>query len=152
MVQSGPSPPQTVGVFLRYDHERLEALFAKLIDEFREGDPDDLRATWTRFETGLLAHFAAEERYLLPLFARVDPGEAAALLAEHALFRRKLDDLGVGVDLHAVRLDVAQELVKALREHAGREDRLLYRWAERNVDRPSQEQLERELGGPVHEE
>lgn len=149
MVQSSSSPPESVGVFLRYDHERLEALFAKLIDEFRGGDRDDLRATWARFETGLLAHFAAEERYLLPLFARVDPGEASALLAEHALYRRKLDELGVGVDLHAVRLDVAQELVNALREHAGREDRLLYRWAEQNVDRSSQELIERELGGPV---
>jgi hemerythrin-like domain-containing protein len=138
-------------ILLVRDHERLERLFVKLLDAFREGDPADLRAMWSRFETGLSAHLAAEERYLMPLFARVEPGEAAALLAEHGGFRRKLNDLGVGVDLHAVKLDVAQEFVEALRAHAHREDRLLYRWAERELEQSGQEAVERELGGSVQE-
>jgi len=127
------------------DHERLEALFAQLLDGFREGDRDELRELWTRFDAGLLAHLAAEERYLMPLFERVQPGEAAALLAEHATFRRTLEELGVGVDLHTVKLNVAQAFVDLLRAHAQREDRLLYRWAEREVGEPGQEAMAREL-------
>jgi Hemerythrin HHE cation binding domain len=138
-----------VRALLRRDHDRLERLFARVLDEFREGDPDDVRAIWTRFESGLAAHFDAEERYLMPLFARVDPGEASELLAEHTVFRRRLGDLGVGVDLHAVRLDVAQELVKTLREHAAREDGLLYRWADLEIDAAGRRLIERELTGAV---
>jgi hemerythrin-like domain-containing protein len=119
------------------DHERLDALFVELLDEFREGDPNDVRAMWARFETGLTAHLDAEERYLLPLFARLEPEEAAGLLAEHAVLRRTLDELGVGVDLHAVSLNVARKFVETLRAHAHHEDqvcawrKLLYQWAER---------------------
>jgi Hemerythrin HHE cation binding domain len=146
-----PAQRRNLRILLVRDHERLERLFVKLLDEFREGDPDDLRATWTHFETGLFAHLAAEERYLMPLFARVEPDEAAALLAEHGSFRKMLNDLGVGVDLHAVRLDVAEEFVESLRSHAHREDQLLYRWAERELEQSGQEAVERDLGGPAQE-
>jgi hemerythrin-like domain-containing protein len=146
MVRSSSSrTARPLGALLRFDHERLEASFLDLVDEFHEGDRDDLRAAWARFERGLLAHFDAEERYLLPLFARVDPGEAAALVAEHDLFRREVAELGVGVDLHVVRLDAARELVDGLREHAAREERLFYRWAEAHVDRARRLLVERGL-------
>jgi hemerythrin-like domain-containing protein len=134
---------------LTRDHERLEALFVQLLDECREGDWDELRKMWSRFDTDLLAHLAVEERYLLPLFERVEPIEAGALLAEHVVFRRTLDELGVGVDLHAVRLDVAQGFIEALRAHAKREDQLFYRWAEREVGELGQEAVVRDLGTPT---
>lgn len=73
------------------------------------------------------------------------------MLAEHAAFRKTLDELGVGVDLHAVKLDVAQEFVNALRAHARREDQLLYRWAEREVGEPDQRAMARELGARAQE-
>lgn len=128
------------------DHERLDALFVKLLEEFREGDPKKVRAMWTRFETGLSAHLQAEERHLLPLFAGVEPAEAAGLLAEHATFRKRLDELGVGVDLHVVSLAIALEFVESLRAHARRENRLFYRWAERRVEESIQKATARELG------
>ena len=127
------------------DHERLDALFVKLLEEFREGDPKKVRAMWTRFETGLSAHLQAEERHLLPLFAGVEPAEAAGLLAEHATFRKRLDELGVGVDLHVVSLAIALEFVESLRAHARRENRLFYRWAER-VEESIQKAVARGLG------
>jgi hemerythrin-like domain-containing protein len=141
-----PSPVlRSLANLLGRDHERLRALFARLIDEFREGDRDELRRTFSEFEAGLLAHFAAEERHLLPLFERSAPIDAAALRNEHDFFRRTLDELGVGVDLHSVKLDVAQGFVDALSEHARREDSKLYLWAERGLDSAGREALARDL-------
>lgn len=128
------------------DHERLDALFVALLETFLERDPNDVRAMWTRFDLSLSAHFDAEERYLLPLFGRVDPDEAAGLLAQHAVFRRSLDELGVGVDLHAVSLNVARGFIEGLRAHAHREEKLFYRWADRLVDDSGQEAVAHALG------
>jgi len=115
------------------DHERLEALLTRLLDRLCEGYAGEMRAMWARFEMRLSAHLGAEERYLLPLFARVGSEEAAELLTEHAVFRKAMEDLGAGVDSHAVSLDVARGFVGALRAHADRETKLFYRWAERQV-------------------
>ncbi|HTP25238.1 MAG TPA: hemerythrin domain-containing protein [Anaeromyxobacteraceae bacterium] len=128
------------------DHARLDALFVQLLDQFRETDPDELRNMWTRFEAGLLAHFVAEERYLLPPFARAEPQEASALVAEHAGFRKTLDALGVGVDLHAVSPDVADDFIEALRAHALREDRLFYKWVEREIQESDRAAVGRDIG------
>ena len=48
---------------------------------------------------------------------------------EHARIRQLLGELGVGVDLHLVRLELAREFIDFLRAHARREEALLYRWA-----------------------
>jgi hemerythrin-like domain-containing protein len=133
--------------FLLGDHLRLEALLGELIDEFREGHPDEVREMWARFDSGLSMHLSAEERYLLPLYTAAEPREAEALLAEHDTFRKGLDELGVGVDLQMVNLDVAQAFIDAVRAHARREDELLYRWAEREVGGSRQDAVARELGG-----
>jgi hemerythrin-like domain-containing protein len=137
--------------FLLGDHARLDELFSELLDEFREGDRDEVRSMWARFEEGLLGHFTAEERYLLPLYDKAEPGEAERLLSEHASFRRTLEELGVGVDLGVVNVDVAKAFVDRLRGHARREDHLLYRWAEREVGAAGRKAVTRDLGG-VHDE
>jgi hemerythrin-like domain-containing protein len=145
MTGESPGRAGSLRALLRGDHQRLEELFVQLLEAFHESDWDELREMWSRFDAGLSAHLAAEERQLLPLFERVEPGEAAALLADHARFRRTLDDLGVGVDLHLVKLDAAQGFVEALRAHADREDQLLYRWADRALPESGQEAVAREL-------
>jgi hemerythrin-like domain-containing protein len=145
MPGESPRDIESVRHLLFGDHERLDALFVELIDTFREGDWDDVRAMWTQLDSGLVAHLEAEERHLLPLFARVEPAEAAALLAEHARFRTMLNELGVGVDLRSVSLAVADAFVDALRAHARREDELFYRWAERHIDASAREAVAREL-------
>ena len=138
--------PHDLHATLKRDHERLEKLFVELLDQFREMDPDELRNSWTRFEGGLRAHFRAEERYLLPAFGRVEPQESATLLADHTSFRKTLDALGVGVDLHVVSLDVAHGFIDALRAHANREDRLLYEWADRELREADRSAVARGIG------
>jgi hypothetical protein len=119
--------------FLKLDHERIDHLLEDLLQVFARGDADALRDAWTRFEAGLQGHLVAEERYMLPLLRASHPAEADALTAQHEGFRRALAELGVGTDLRLVKLDVAQDLVRDLREHAAREEAFLYDWADREL-------------------
>ena len=144
---SETAKPESLRTFLTRDHQRLDILFGHLLEEFGEGHREGVREMWTRFDAGLSSHIKAEEKYLLPEFERVEPAEAAALRADHAHFRKTLAELGLGVDLDMVSLDVAEEFVKALRAHGRKEDELLYQWAQREISEEGQARIERELGG-----
>jgi len=89
---------------------------------------------WTEFDHRLSAHMEAEERFVLPAFAHVDRTEALALIREHGDIRALMLELGVAVDLHQLRFEKARDLVDLLRSHSGREDNLLYRWADQNLE------------------
>lgn len=125
------------GDLLRADHGRLEILLQDLLAAFAADEPDELRRRWNELDRSLTAHMAVEERLILPAFARHDPGEAASLLAEHGELRRELFELGIAVDLHMIREEAGRRFVARLRDHARREDALLYRWASAHVDRDS---------------
>jgi hypothetical protein len=84
-----------------------------------------------------------EERHVLPAFRAVDKREADDLLREHHLIRCRLMDLGVGVDLHLLRVEVVADFIAVLRAHARREDALMYHWAEREL--PESEQAVRRV-------
>ena len=73
---------------LRGHHTRLIGLFQDLLSEARKDDRSGLREMWTRFEAGLLAHINAEELELLPLYGKGHAAAAAAILEDHAFFRR----------------------------------------------------------------
>jgi len=111
------------------DHRRLEKLFTQLMEAFNADAREETQQLWSELERGLETHFTAEERFLFPSFALVDPVETGHLSAEHAALRARVADLGVGVDLKLVRADVAKDFIDGIRAHAAREDALLYRWA-----------------------
>jgi hemerythrin-like domain-containing protein len=115
------------------DHRRLEDLFTRLRDAFDANAREDTQTLWSELETGLEKHFAAEEKYLFPRFAKLDATETKGLLGEHELIRHQLGELGMGVDLTLVRADVAKGFLDALHAHAQREDEILYRWARESL-------------------
>ncbi len=131
----GPAPTALVG--LRYamvhDHSELAQNFERLIEACRAGACDDAAAEFAGLEHRLANHLAFEEEVMFPRFERVDAEEVAELTREHARIRRLTEQLGVDVDLHALRLAHAEDLVTLLRAHAKREDELLYRWAEASL-------------------
>jgi hemerythrin superfamily protein len=112
------------------DHRELDTLFDALLLDIQGGDPPRCQATWARFELALLNHIDAEEIYLLPSFDRVDPLEAAGIRQEHATLRRLLAEMGVRLELHAVKEENVRRLIDTLRKHARREEVVLYRWAD----------------------
>lgn len=129
----GGSATNDLRTLLSKDHGRLDELFEQLIAAFRAGDRDQAAALWDAFDTGLEAHMALEESRLLPEFAKVDPEEAAALTREHTAIRNALSQLGIGVDLHYTNAAAVERFIQVLREHAKREDSLMYRWAHANL-------------------
>ena len=122
---------------LLVEHARLDASLERLLAAYRTGDREAAAEAFGDFEDRLTDHFDLEERAVFPTFAEHEPREAAELLAEHAAIRARLEELGVGVDLHATRLGAIEGLAQLLREHAAREDRLLYPWADRTFSDPA---------------
>jgi hemerythrin-like domain-containing protein len=121
----------STATLLRAEHARLEVIYERLLDAYREGSWPDVGAEWERFEPALRAHMDLEERYVFPIFREADPEEADHLLRDHDRLRRRLEVLGVNVELHAVTPFDAEELIEHLRTHRAREERLLYPWMDR---------------------
>jgi hemerythrin superfamily protein len=132
-MQAAEVRDETLFTYMADHHARLDRLFDTLLDAMRAGAPD-LRDIWSELDRGLMAHMEAEERYVLPAFARVDRDEAMALLREHGKIREQLLELGVAIDLHVIRWPRSEEFVRMLRSHAAREENLLYRWADAQLD------------------
>lgn len=124
---------ESIHLWLKQDHERLDGLFQALLDAVEAADAPTISRVWGDFEGGLLAHLEAEETNLFPLLEAKHPEMIGALRLEHAHIRHLLGELGIYADIHALRQNVAEELVAKLRAHADLEDRSLYPWAEAAV-------------------
>jgi hemerythrin superfamily protein len=120
----------SLGQQLVSDHRALDKLFDALLVEMEGGDPACYQASWACFEQALLNHIDAEEVFLLPSFDRVEPSEAIAIRQEHATLRHLLADMGVRLELHAVKEEHVKRLIDAIRKHARREEAVLYKWAD----------------------
>jgi Hemerythrin HHE cation binding domain len=125
--------PEDLRQLFTRDHERLDRLFRDLLAAFEADARVEVGQLWNQFDADLRAHMQLEEELLLPRFVEKHAAEAAAIFREHDQIREKLLQLGVGVDLHFTRYGQVEELVRALRAHAKREDQLLYRWVESHL-------------------
>jgi hypothetical protein len=114
-------------------HQLLERLLSDLCEQAKTDDRLALRRCWTRLEREVTKHLRSEESALIPAFAAAHPEEAAVLLGEHGEIRRRLDDLGIAVDLHMLDVSIAEELARLLRRHAEHEERVLYLWVAEHV-------------------
>jgi hypothetical protein len=121
--------------FMRTSHGELMALAKRLRAAVVGEDRNEMHASWLAFESQLLAHMEAEERYVLPAFARAVPDEALALVRDHGTIRERLLELGVTLELHHLRLERFDEFLGKLAAHAQREETLLYRWATTMLER-----------------
>lgn len=113
-------------LYMTRSHDYLRELLERVLAAMAANARQDVCALWSELDHGLLAHMEAEERFVLPVFAHVDPEEARALLREHGLLREQLLQLGIAVDLHAARYESSREFAQLLERHAGREENLLY--------------------------
>ena len=142
MLTVGGTATPTMRDRLLTDHRRLELLFTHVLDAFDADAREDCQQYWAMLENGLERHFTAEERYIFPSFMKFDPAETRALREDHDIIRSKMAELGVGVELKLVRAELAHRFIEALRDHAAREDKLLYRWIDEHPSMMTRQLLE----------
>jgi hemerythrin superfamily protein len=128
-----PAEAPSAKLFLADHHERIEEACRDLLSETFADDPRALCHRWRAFEAEVLDHMAAEEEVVLPACARFAPAEVEAIRVEHERLRDLLGQVGMEVELHAVRADTVQRLIGCLEEHARREELALYPWAKHNL-------------------
>lgn len=124
---------------LSRDHQELDQLFDALLNALQADAREDALRLWSAFDDGLCRHMALEEKELFPLLAQHDAREVEGLMKEHDEIRVKLADLGLGVDLHEIRVQTVSDFIEQLRRHANRENALAYRWAQQSVPAPQQD-------------
>jgi hypothetical protein len=112
------------------DHATLERGMHELLQRAYANDYAGMRMTFHLLECELEAHLAAEERDMLPRFALACPEEAQGLRHEHALIRSHLDELRLSIERQALRAHEISAFVEQLHEHAEREAKTLYMWAD----------------------
>ncbi len=118
---------------LSQDHAALDATFETLLEACRANARADAIKHWKTFEQGLTRHMEFEEAHLFPALKRFSPTEFNRLFQEHELFRKRLAEMSLEVDLHLLRLSNVDAFVGQLRAHAKQEDSLLYEWAENSM-------------------
>jgi len=131
--------PTTVRDRLLADHARLERALEALENAAEGAQEDELIRVWQSFESGLRAHLDAEETHILPLVE--DVTARATVEADHAAIRESLDQLGLQVELHAVREEQVDAFLAQLRAHKEREETGLYADAEDKLAEPDRQTL-----------
>jgi iron-sulfur cluster repair protein YtfE (RIC family) len=111
------------------DHREIDALLQSLSEDATAPGRAPLQSTWSQLENRLICHMEAEEHFLLPLIADAHPTEVTRTRREHVQIRHLISELGVAVDLHTARQPAIDALISVLRDHANKEDSVLYGFA-----------------------
>ncbi|CAN5871575.1 hypothetical protein BH11MYX2_BH11MYX2_08550 [soil metagenome] len=111
-------------------HRSLHRAGESMLANACEGDCVGLVAEYRSFERQVCEHLDAEEELVLPCFERENVVDAATIRAEHSELRKVLEQTGLALELHEVRLEALRHVLERLRAHATFEDRTMYPWAQ----------------------
>lgn len=107
---------------LHQGHHEIESLTRAVARSIRADERGAMHDGFATLERKLLDHMSWEEMYILPTFTEDFPASAAKIRADHTEFRARLGEIGLAIDLHAVRADHFDDLAARLRAHAEREE------------------------------
>src|ERR1700761_4623859 len=82
-----PRTHSVLYTYMMHSHDYLRDLFVRVLEAMAADATSDICGLWTEPDPGLVDHMAAEERHVLPAFAKVDRDEALALVREHGKIR-----------------------------------------------------------------
>jgi hemerythrin-like domain-containing protein len=123
-----------VDVVLRQHHQELERRFQRVLDLASKDQQVALRQEWCRLVAELDEHITLEEAHFLPALGRQFPLEEAELRQQHSRIRSMIKEIGTELDLGLLTAERVGPFLTLLREHALREDRLLYPFASEHPD------------------
>jgi hypothetical protein len=132
------SEPSCSGLYaaLTFHHARLETSGRHVLSTLHLEGPAAAKLTFAGFRCELDAHLEAEEAWVLPAFARVEPEASQAICADHAEIRVATDVVARSLDAPPVNEPAMYKLLELLQLHCRREETQLYRWAETGVGEP----------------
>ena len=113
------------------DHRHCDDLFAAAEQAMSGNDLEIAATAFARFQTAMLAHFAAEENTLFPTFEAktgISMGPTQVMRLEHAQMRSLLEAAGVALlagDADEY-LGQAETLVIMMQQHNMKEENVLY--------------------------
>jgi hemerythrin HHE cation binding domain-containing protein len=119
---------------LTFHHAQLETLARHALSMCHLEGGGAAQSTMSQFERELDAHLEAEERWLLPAFARTNPVACDAIMAEHARLRVACNLCAAALDAETIDERPIHVLLELLGDHCRREEAELYRWAETSID------------------
>jgi iron-sulfur cluster repair protein YtfE (RIC family) len=128
------NPPQRG---LPEEHQHLNEVFQALLNCAGTGDWQTCDEIWDGFCDDLRKHLDYEESALFPRFIEEGMRERRAtqeLLQDHEEIRRRLDALGIAIQLHTIRAEAIATFISAMRQHASREDELFHPWLLKNAE------------------
>lgn len=130
---SGDTTTSGLCAAMRFDHERLEIGARHLLECVLFGRADVVERAFSRFGGEMLAHLEAEQKYILPAFAREQPETAELIEDDHKLIRALLVTTAEQIARRSTTPDIVRRLVSALHVNGEREIGELYPWAETGV-------------------
>jgi hypothetical protein len=132
------------GSILKDIHEEHAAIANSVRDLARAAHLGDAAAMVIAFgevDRKICHHLACGDDELLPRLVDCEPSEVAVLMEQHARIHRQLDDLGLALDLHALRAGMVDDFLELVSEHAVCEEHVVFDWAKRTVPAAEQHAL-----------
>ena len=130
-----PGALREVGEALAWDHDRLDALEAKVFERLAAQDQASARGRWAEFTVGLRRHIRFEEEVLFPRFEeRCGPGPTGVMRLEHRQIEAILEAIGLALANEASALALRAELHQVLGAHNQKEEMVLYPMTDRILD------------------
>jgi hypothetical protein len=137
------TPVERSGLLRRMhdEHALLAELLRALADAAHRGDTAAMTTLFNQIDKPLRDHLTLEDETILPPFSEADPAQALVLRDQHARIRRRLEDLGIALELHTLRAGMVDDFIELLYAHAVREERAMYAWLELALPLAEQHQL-----------
>jgi len=131
---------------LHDSHEHIDQLYQAILARAPGLGTETLRSEWDQFKRALLGHLESEEQNILPSYEVLHPHEARAIADEHVELRQAVTELGMDLEVHRLRTDVAQLFQQKLRTHASHKKQHFYPWAKENLPHSTWEEIKMLLG------
>jgi hypothetical protein len=124
--------PNTSGLCaaLAFHNAKVEACGRHVLSRLQCDGSSGAVASFGSFERQIIAHLDAEEKWLLPAFARARPQACETIRAEHARIRGAVDAVARSFHANAADQRALHDLLERLLEQFRREEADLYCWAE----------------------
>lgn len=142
MFSTSPISPRRLCDSLRDEHIQLEAAFEKTLNCLHVDDSPIIQVAWAALENALREHLRDEEERMLPMFDAYDPKTAQQIRAEHARIRDILDEQAIALQLHTLREHRTREFIDLLKDHAQREEKTFYRWAQTHTNEATRREID----------